>query len=218
MRSFRRAGDEYNSKARSASDFDVAVELARSNSAEMPTLIAAWVAEPTAKFSAFEDSAKNWTSAQKKRQQALTMVFGQYLIWNLDQIKTLPLRVACITASSRIVQAYAVDNPNLYSELKAAGFIVDGIKLPTYAIINMAVSARDYAMVANMPVDEAAANIHYIDTIVRYYVASDDIAAAKAKVREIENWYLTRDRDIPSKITALSKVLTSRLVDQKVAK
>ena len=209
---------EYNAQAKSASDFDVAVELAKANTAEMPALIAAWAAEPNAKFSAFEDAAKNWTSEQKKRQQALAMVFGQYLIWNLDQIKKLPLRAACITTSTRIIQAYEVDNPSLYGELKAANFVVDGVKLPTYAIINMAVAARDLALIANMPVDDAATNVHYIDAIVRYYVASDDIAEAKAKIREIENWYLTRGKEIPSKITALSKVLTARLVDQKVAK
>ena len=69
-----------------------------------------------------------------------------------------------------------------------------------------------------MPVDEVAANGNYINAIVRYYATTDDIVAAKAKIREIENWYLVRGRDIPTKITALSKVLTSRLVDQKVAK
>ena len=209
---------EYNSKAKSASDFDAAVELVKANTAEMPALIAAWAAEPNAKFSAFEDAAKTWTVEQRKRQQALTMVFGQYLIWNLDQIKKLPLRVACIATSTRIIQAYEVDNPSLYGELKAANFVVDGVKLPTYAIINMAVNARDLALIASMPVEDVAANGNYINAIVRYYATTDDIVAAKAKIREIENWYLVRGRDIPTKITALSKVLTSRLVDQKVAK
>lgn len=209
---------EYNASAKAWDDFDAAVAVCKSNAAEMDALITAWAAEPTAKFSPFEDAAKNWTVEQKKRQQALLMVFGQHLIYNLDKLKALPLRVGCVCTSTRVIAAHEVDNPSLYSELKAANFVVDGARLPVYTIVNLAASVRDYAVICAMPVDEVAANGNYINAIVRYYATTDDIVAAKAKIREIENWYLVRGRDIPTKITALSKVLTSRLVDQKVAK
>ena len=142
---------------------------------------------------------------------------GAYIVQNLNSfdITKLPVLFACEIVSTKVVKAYEVSNPTFYSELKAADFKVDGIKLRTNSICNIAISAGDMEYAMSLPLKEVIGNVPFRALLVKYLLKMP-VAEAKAKVVEIENWYIERNREIPANIKTVSKVLTSRLVDAKL--
>jgi hypothetical protein len=113
------------------------------------------------------------------------------------------------------------ENPTFYEELKSKKFIIDGYELPTYSILNMASYVKDdeflYQYVQTLPITKANLNIDiYKKTLFKYFINTTDISAAKAKCREIENLYILNNMEIPSEVQAISKLLTSRLIESKL--
>ena len=217
LTSFAKTADElvteYWSKAAGMDDYAVAKAIVNANKADLPAAIEAWSKGEAGKF-----DAKDKRSEQSKKDvQAARMLAGAYIVQNLNSfdITKLPVLFACEVVSTQVVKAYEVSNPTFYSELKAADFKVDGIKLRTHAICNIAISAGDMEYVMSLPLQEVINNVPFREALVKHLLKMP-VAEAKAKVVEIENWYIERNREIPANIKAVSKVLTSRLVDAKL--
>ena len=217
LTSFAKTADElvaeYWAKATGMNDYPVAEAIVNANKADLPEAILVWANGEAGKF----DAEDKRSEQSKKDVQAARLMAGSYIVQNLNSfdITKLPVLFACEVAPSKVVKAYEVSNPTFYSELKAADFKVDGIKLRTNSICNIAVSAGDIDYAFNLPLDGVVFNIHW-KRILKSKLLSMPVAEAKAKVVEIENWYILRDREIPSSIKSLSKLLTSRMVDAKL--
>jgi hypothetical protein len=214
---FAKTGDEliaeYWSKATGMNDYPVAKAIVDANTADVKTAISVWANGDAGKFNTEEKRSEQ----SKKDVQAARLMAGSYLVRNPGDIKSLPVLFACEVISSKVVDAYAVENPSFYAELKAGDFKVNGVKLRPNSICNIAISAGDLEYVMSLPIDGVVNNINY-QSILKKQLLVMDVATAKAKITEIENWYLLKDREIPSSIKAISKVLTSRLVDEKLRK
>ena len=217
---FAKTGDEliaeYWSKTTGFNDFKVAKAIVEANVADVAKAIKVWSTSDVGDFTA--ESKRSEQSM--KYVQAGRLMSGAYLNTGADKyeaIKALPLRYACEVVSTKVLLAYEVDNPTLYQELKKADFKIDGVKLRANTICNLAVFADDLEYVMSMPVEQVVNNVNY-QRILKQQLLAMDVATAKAKITEIENWYLLKDREIPASIKAISKVLTSRLVDEKLRK
>ena len=214
---FAKTGDEliaeYWSKATGMNDYKVAKAIVNANKADLPEAILAWANGEAGKF----DAEDKRSEQSKKDVQAARLLAGSYIVQNINSfdITKLPVLFVCEAASTKVVKAYEVSNPTFYSELKAADFKVNGVKLRTNSICNIAVAAGDIDYAFNLPLDGVIYNAQW-KLILKSKLLSMPVAEAKAKITEIENWYILRDREIPSSIKAISKVLTSRLVDEKL--
>ena len=217
---FAKTGDEliaeYWSKATGMNDFKVAKAIVEANTADIAKAIKVWSTSDVGNFTAEDKRSEQ----SMKYVQAGRLMSGAYLNTGADKyevIRALPLRYACEVVSTKVLPAYESDNPTLYQELKKADFKIDGVKLRTNTICNLAIIANDLEYVMSLPIDGVVNNINY-QSILKKQLLVMDVATAKAKITEIENWYLLKDREIPSSIKAISKVLTSRLVDEKLRK
>lgn len=217
---FAKTGDEliaeYWAKATGMNDFKLAKAIVEANTADIAKAIKVWSTSDVGDFTA--ESKRSEQSA--KYVQAGRLMSGAYLNTGADKyeaIRALPLRYACEVVSTKVLSAYETDNPTLYQELKKADFKIDGVKLRVNTICNLAVLANDLEYVMSLPIDGVVNNANY-QRILKQQLLAMDVATAKAKITEIENWYLLKDREIPSSIKAISKVLTSRLVDEKLRK
>ena len=219
LTSFAKTADElvaeYWSKTTSMNDFVVAKAIVNENKADLPAALEAWAKGEAGKF-----DAENKRSEQSKKDvQAARIIAGSFIVQNTPDydITKLPVLFACEVASTKVVKAYEVANPTFYSELKAADFKVDGVKLRPNTICNIAITADDIDYVMTMPLNDTIGNINFQYRLVKQLLKMP-VAEAKAKVVEIENWYIERNREIPANIKAVSKVLTSRLIDEKLRK
>ena len=217
---FAKTGDEliaeYWAKATSMNDFKVAKAIVEANTADIAKAIKVWSTSDVGNFTA--ESKRSEQSM--KYVQAGRLMSGAYLNTGADKyeaIRALPLRYDCEVVSTKVLLAYETDNPTLYQELKKADFKIDGVKLRVNTICNLSIIANDLEYVMSLPVDGVVNNFNY-QHILKQQLLAMDVARAKAKITEIENWYLLKDREIPSSIKAISKVLTSRLVDEKLRK
>ena len=217
---FAKTGDEliaeYWSKATGMNDFKVAKAIVEANTADIVKAIKVWSTSDVGDF-----SAESKRSEESMRYvQAGRLMSGAYLNTGVDKyeaIRALPLRYACEVVSTKVLSAYESDNPTLYQELKKADFKIDGVKLRANAICNLAILAGDLEYAMSLPINGVINNVNY-QRILKQQLLAMDVATAKAKITEIENWYLLKDREIPNSIKAISKVLTSRLVDEKLRK
>lgn len=204
------------------SEWDAAVKVYQDNAADVATLFESWKNTNAAKFTETDEINKAMTSAQKLENSRIRRLFTQYLIAHTDKFSTTPKRTALLMCPSRCVEAFGVDNPNFYEELKAAGFVVDGAKLPAYAICNLAKSAQDYDYIKALPVaDGLAASDIYLKYVFDGLLEMEDAVAAKAKCREIVNALASRKMFSSSYFTTaqeIDKILTRRLVDSKISK
>ena len=217
LTSFAKTADElvseYWSKTTSMNDFAVAKAIVTENKADLPAAILVWANGDAGKF----DAEDKRSEQSKKDVQAARIMAGSYIVQNMPgyDLTKLPVLFACEVASTQVVKAYEVANPTFYSELKAADFKVDGVKLRPNTISNIAITANDVDYVMAMPLKYTIGNINFQYILVKQLLKMP-VAEAKAKVVEIENWYIERNREIPANIKAVSKVLTSRLVDAKL--
>lgn len=192
------------------------------NSSDIAALFAQWKQLESSKFCNWEKGFEtfNVSDEDKKKQDALRSIFAIYLDENRAEIKNTPKRVAITVAPNIYLPSVITDNPNEYDELKAANFVLDGVKLPIYAILNLAASAGDKQYFESVSVsDGMSAEEIYMKNIVPILLESSDIAAAKSKANEIETILIKNGRSETASgvmIRAVNKALTSRLVDSKI--
>lgn len=192
------------------------------NSSDVAALFAQWKQLESSKFGFWEKGFKkfNFSEEDKKNQAALRVIFSMYLAENRAEIKNAPKRVAITTFPDGYLTSVMTDNPNEYTEIKAANFVLDGVKLPMYAILNLAASAGDKQYFESISVSEGMdAEEIYLQNIVPILLESSDILAAKSKCNEIENILIKKGKSETASgvmIRAANKALTSRLIDSKL--
>lgn len=192
------------------------------NSSDIATLFAQWKQLESSKFGYWEKGFEkfNFSDEDKKNQAVLRGIFSIYLAENPAEVKNTPKRVAITTSPETYLSNVTTDNPNEYTELKAADFVLDGVKLPMYAILNLAASAGDKQYFESVSVVEGMdAEEIYLKNIVPILLESSDILAAKSKANEIENILIKKGKSETASgvmIRAVNKALTSRLVDSKI--
>lgn len=192
------------------------------NSSDVAALFAQWKQLESSKFGYWEKGFEkfNFSNEDKKNQAALRRIFAVYLAENPAEVKNTPKRVAITTFPDNYLSSVMTDNPNEYTELKAADFVLDGVKLPMYAILNLAASAGDKQYFESVSVLEGMdAEEIYLKNIIPILLESSDISAAKTKANEIENILIKKGKSETASgvmIRAVNKALTSRLVDSKI--
>lgn len=200
--------------------WNASITVYQDNVADVAAFFETWKGTNAAKFSETDEINKAMTAEQKQENSRMRRLFTQYLLAHSDKFATTPVRTALLTCPSRCVAAYEVENPKFYEELKAAGFVVDGVKLPGYAICNLAKSVQDFDVIKNLPLDEGilCPDI-YFPQLFDSILDMTDATAAKAKITEIIN-ALAKKKLFESKYMAQAKavnsIITARLVDSKI--
>lgn len=214
---------EYNTgRASGLSSWESAKKICEQNSSDIAALFAQWKQLESSKFCHWEKGFEKFkfSDEDKKNQDALRGIFTVYLAENQAEVKNAPKRVVLTTFPDIYLSSVITDNPNEYTEIKAADFVLDGVKLPMYAILNLAASAGDKQYFESVPVSEGMdAEEIYLKNIVPMLLESSDILAAKSKANEIENILIKKGKSETASgvmIRAANKALTSRLVDSKL--
>ncbi len=213
---------EYDAQVASGvSWYLAAAAIAQSNSADCATIFNTWKDSNPAKFSFSEPPNAGLTDAQKKYYDSLNKIMVLYLKQNSSEVLKAPLRAVLLRYSDSCNQILKEANPGLYEPLKAGGFVVDGYKLPIWVIVELAEIFGDKAYILSLSVEQGAyAGASYFDIVFNELLEMDDLDAAKKLCREIENFFIKR-KQFTSKFyeqaQAVSKALTSRLVDKKIS-
>lgn len=214
---------EFNTNIASGlSEWKSAEKIYEQNSSDIAALFAQWKQLESSKFGHWEKGFEkfNFSDEDKKNEDALRRIFAIYLAKNPAEIKNTPKRVAITTFPDNYLSNVITDNPNEYTELKAADFVLDGVKLPMYAILNLAASAGDKQYFESISALEGMdAEELYLKNIVPMLLESSDVLAAKSKANEIENILIIKGKAETASgvmIRAVNKALTSRLVDSQI--
>lgn len=132
--------------------------------------------------------------------------------------------VLCCLHAETWARAKIADNPTFYDELKAGGWVVEGNKMTQSQISSAAYAAKDFSYFETAPV-EAYSDFYWDNgSIFRFFannlLAMSDVSKAKEICNKIETSLLLRgDKESTLKqVQGLSKALTARLLDAKLAK
>ena len=214
---------EFNTNIASGlSEWKSAEKIYEQNSSDIAALFAQWKQLESSKFGHWEKGFEKFkfSDEDKKNEDVLRRIFAIYLAKNPAEIKNTPKRVAITTFPDNYLSNVITDNPNEYTELKVADFVLDGVKLPMYAILHLAASAGDVQYFESVSVSEGMdAEELYLKNIVPMLLESSDVLAAKSKANEIENILIIKGKAETASgvmIRAVNKALTSRLVDSQI--
>lgn len=200
--------------------WNASVSTYQDNAADVAALFETWKGTNAAKFSETDEINNAMTAEQKLENSRMRHLFTQYLLAHADKFATTPVRTALLTCPSRCVDAYGVSNPNFYDELKAAGFVVDGVKLPVYAICNLAKGAQDFDAIKGLSVDDGILCPQlYFGCVFDGILDMTDATAAKTKITEIINALAKKklfDSKYMAQAKAVNSIITARLVDSKI--
>ena len=123
----------------------------RANSEDLLREFDAWKGTDAAKFYADEEPNKGMSDAQKAEATGLRHFFGSvYWTFAPDCPANTGLRLA-VPVFIKNVEAV---NPTFYRDLKAAGFEIDGVKLPANLQISVAAYCGDLDFFANLDWDK----------------------------------------------------------------
>ena len=200
------------------SHWNSAKQVYIANSSDIASLFDEWKTTPIAKFTAGEPEYNKLTKEQQKDEQALRHIFAQHLIANPNLITSVPKRVACLTLASKCSAFY---EDGFYTSLKSSGFILDGVKLPIYACINLAKANGDIDYIKSLSVEDGMkAPSAYMESIFNTLLESSDIEGSIQKCNEIENYLLKRKQyqsPYLSDVRAILQTLTRRMVNVKIS-
>ena len=105
-----------------------------------------------------------------------------------------------------------------YAQLKAADFVVDGVALADGTKFTLSAWFGDTETAMSMPASVGVRSSLYPSIVAKNLLSSANLTAAKEKINEIKQAYILAGLDIPPTIQAVSKELTSRLIDSKISK
>ena len=199
-----------------------------SHTADFKAAFNEWVAKPIAKYS-LQDNCTAFDKAspynalsleEKKKADKVRVLLLEAVQHDITLVGTIPYRTSLLVGSKAVYDKLAESNPTFYTELKAADFVVDGVKLPSWTIGALVDWAGDAdAFYGNIAAKDGIWYPCYTDYMCKKLLASSDISAAKVKAGEIENAYIVAGKTDDTgfvKIQAVNRVLTSRLVDSKI--
>ena len=198
---------EYNALA---NVMQVQRDWATANKAD---LLAIWTNWKTSAFAKFDDSGL--TKEQKSENGTLTRIFGKLCDRHYEEMLPMSdiafIRIGC----GQIVPRKGAD---WYAQVKAADFVVDGVPLSDGTKFTLAAWFGDTETAMSMPASVGVRNSLYPSIVAKNLLSSANLAAAKDKINEIKQTYILAGLDIPPTIQAVSKELTSRLLDSKISK
>ena len=198
---------EYNALAK---DMRVQRDWATVNKAD---LLGIWANWKTSAFAKFDESGL--TKEQKSENGTLTRIFGKLCDRHYEEMLPMSdiafIRIGC----GQIVPRKGAD---WYAQLKAADFVVDGVALADGTKFTLSAWFGDTETAMSMPASVGVRSSLYPSIVAKNLLSSANLAAAKDKINEIKQAYILAGLDIPPTIQAVSKELTSRLIDSKISK
>ncbi len=198
---------EYNALAK---DMQVQRDWATANKAD---LLGIWANWKTSAFAKFDDSGL--TAEQKAENSTLLRIFGKLCDRHYEEMLPMSdiafVRIGC----GKIVPQKGAE---WYAQVKAADFVVDGVALPDRTKFALAAWFGDAETAMALPSSECVRSSLYPSIVAKSLLTMSDAAKAKAKVNEVKQAYILAGLDIPPTIQAVSKELTSRLIDSKISK
>ena len=176
-------------------------------------LLAIWANWKTSAFAKFDDSGL--TKEQKSENGTLTRIFGKLCDRHYEEMLPMSdiafIRIGC----GQIVPRKGAD---WYAQLKAADFVVDGVALADGTKFTLAAWFGDTETAMSMPASVGVRSSLYPSIVAKSLLSSANLTVAKEKINEIKQAYILAGLDIPPTIQAVSKELTSRLLDSKISK
>lgn len=198
---------EYNALA---NVMQVQRDWATANKAD---LLAIWTNWKTSAFAKFDDSGL--TKEQKSENGTLARIFGKLCDRHYEEMLPMSdiafIRIGC----GQIVPRKGAD---WYAQVKAADFVVDGVPLSDGTKFTLAAWFGDTETAMSMPASVGVRSSLYPSIVAKSLLSSANLTAAKDKINEIKQTYILAGLDIPPTIQAVSKELTSRLLDSKISK
>lgn len=216
------SGDDSQALWRAQKDF------VRENSADLKTAFESWKNADVAKFawqeSEFKELAKSLSAEDIKKVDAQKQIF-MHLYQQEKGALSAPDRVLMLLSTRTFCEVKAVDNPSYYSEIKAAGWVVGGVKLPPTNRALLACFNSDAEYLMSMTQSELAsmdnwAWVECIKNLTPVLLDMEDPAAAKSICNKIENAAVLKglSGEAKSKLEALGKVLSTRVLESKILK
>ncbi len=198
---------EYNALAK---DMQVQRDWATANKADLLTIWANW---KISKFAKFDESGL--TAEQKAENGTLTRIFGKLCDRHYEEMLPMSdiafVRIGC----GKIVPQKGAD---WYAQIKAADFVVDGVALPDRTKFTLAAWFGDAETAMALPASVGVRSSLYPSIVAKSLLSSTNLTVAKEKINEIKQAYILAGLDIPPTVQAVSKELTSRLIDSKISK
>ena len=201
----------------------IAAQISSKNANDIKPLFDAWIAKDISHYATAEQpipaAYKKLAEDEFEKQDILRQIYANYLIQHLDRVKDVNRKTAILCGSSVVYDILAESDPNLYSTLKSADFVIDGHRLPYWTIAALVNWAKDTEFYSNLSLEEGMKYDGYIKFMCQYLLKMSDVEAAKQKCQEIENYMLNNGMLNSAQlvqIQAISKVLTARLVDSKI--
>lgn len=201
----------------------IAAQISSKNANDIKPLFDAWIAKDISHYATAEQpmpaAYKKLAGDEFEKQDILRQIYANYLIQHLDRIKDVNRKTAILCGSPVVYDILAESEPNLYSTLKSADFVIDGHRLPYWTIGALVNWAKDTEFYLNLSVEEGMKYDGYIKFMSPYLLKMSDLEVAKQKCQEIENYMLNNGMFNSAQlvqIQAISKVLTARLVDSKI--
>lgn len=109
-------------------------------------------------------------------------------------------------------------NSDWYNQLKANNFVIEGIDVGNGNKYFLAEIFRDDDTIMTIPEDKCVDYASYPRIAARSLLSASNIEEAKIKINKIKMAYIIKGREVPITINAVSKELTSRLLDSKIVK
>lgn len=201
----------------------IAAQISSKNANDIKPLFDAWIAKDISHYATAEQpmpaAYKKLAGDEFEKQDILRQIYANYLIQHLDRIKDVNRKTAILCGASVVYDILAESEPNLYSTLKSADFVIDGHRLPYWTIAALVNWAKDTEFYSNLSLEEGMKYGDYIKFMVQRLLKMSDVEAAKQKCQEMENYMLNNGMLNSAQlvqIQAISKVLTARLIDSKI--
>lgn len=201
----------------------IAAQISSKNANDIKPLFDAWIAKDISHYATAEQpmpaAYKKLAEDEIEKQDILRQIYANYLIQHLDRIKDVNRKTAILCGSSVVYDTLAESDPNLYSTLKNADFVIDGHRLPYWVISALVNWSKDTEFYLNLSIEEGMKYGDYVKFMSQYLLKMSDVEVAKQKCQEIENYMLNNGMFNSAQlvqIQAISKVLTARLVDSKI--
>ena len=206
---------EYGALRATGAEFTTLMAYAESNKTDVLTAFNTWKTSDLAALSADEvHKSKTLTKEQIEQNENLRMVFAKLYDNHGDEM-TASDAVICNLRSGKVAKYLSQD---WYDELKAADFKINGKQLGAFERLFTANSFGDKAYMRSLPAAEVMPQSLYVNAVIDGLLDMP-AAEAKAKCKELENWYITHNKLDDAnflRVQAIGKVLTSRLIDEKL--
>lgn len=186
------------------------------NKTDLLNLFNSWKATDDAKLSFDEVIEKYKSDADAYKQAyALRTIFARMYDLYYSEMEASDL-VLCRLKSGYLKNA---KSQSWYDGIKSAGFVVENVKLDARERFILAHQFGDKEYLLNIPASEGMLSpTVYLAFILPELVRMEDVSAAKEKCNEIESILIERGQlgAELTRVQAVSKALTARLVDAKI--